>query len=74
MVSHGVGVVVRSENAKVKVGSHVYGVIPHQEYSVFKDLESQGLVVIENEEGLPWSVYLGAAGMPGELQPLISRD
>ncbi|KAG6883698.1 hypothetical protein C0992_008099, partial [Termitomyces sp. T32_za158] len=66
LVSHGVGVVVRSENAKVKVGSHVYGVIAHQEYSVFKDLESQGLTVIENKEMLPWSVYVGAAGMPGQ--------
>ncbi|KAG6891985.1 hypothetical protein C0993_005293, partial [Termitomyces sp. T159_Od127] len=45
---------------------HVYGHIPHQEYSVFKDLETQGLMVIENKEGLPWSVYVGAAGMPGQ--------
>ncbi|KAG6892142.1 hypothetical protein C0995_005198, partial [Termitomyces sp. Mi166 len=40
--------------------------MPHQEYNVFKDLESEGLMVIENEEGLPWSVYVGAAGMPGK--------
>ncbi|KAG6884093.1 hypothetical protein C0992_007006 [Termitomyces sp. T32_za158] len=66
MASHGVGVVVRSENANVKVGSHVYGVMAHQEYSVFKDLKSQGLMVIENKERLPWSVYVGAAGMPGQ--------
>ncbi|KAG6867699.1 hypothetical protein C0993_012149 [Termitomyces sp. T159_Od127] len=64
---HGVGVVVRSENAKVRVGAHVYGIIPHREYSVFGDLKTQGLMLVGNEEGLPWSVYLGAAGMPGEL-------
>ncbi|KAG6887241.1 hypothetical protein C0992_013193 [Termitomyces sp. T32_za158] len=63
LASHGVGVVVRSENAKVKVGSHAYGLIAHQEYSVFKDLESQGLIMIENKEKLPWSVYVGVAGM-----------
>ncbi|KAG6815100.1 hypothetical protein H0H93_010942, partial [Arthromyces matolae] len=66
ITSHGVGVVVRSDNAQVKLGSHVYGSIPHQEYNIFKDLESTGLIVIENEVGLPWSVYVGAAGMPGK--------
>ncbi|KAG5349324.1 hypothetical protein C0989_004622 [Termitomyces sp. Mn162] len=66
LISHGVGVVVRSENAKAQVGSHVYGLMCHQEYNVFKDLESEGLMIIENKEGLPWSVYVGAAGMPGK--------
>ena len=27
---------------------------------------SQGLRIIENKEKLPWSVYLGVAGMPGQ--------
>ncbi|KAG5727882.1 Zinc-type alcohol dehydrogenase-like protein PB24D3.08c, partial [Termitomyces sp. T112] len=66
LISHGIGVVVRSENAKAQVGSHVYGLMCHQEYNVFKDLESEGLIIIENKEGLPWSVYVGAAGMPGK--------
>ncbi|KAG6810945.1 hypothetical protein H0H92_009686 [Tricholoma furcatifolium] len=64
--SHGVGVVVRSEHAGVSVGDHIYGVIEHQEYSVVKNLTAAGLEIIKNEHGLPWSVYVGAAGMPGK--------
>ncbi|KAG6805270.1 hypothetical protein H0H93_005179, partial [Arthromyces matolae] len=75
LFSHGVGVVMRSENPNVKVGDHIYGLIAHQEYNIVKDLEhpqynvltdtpSHPLQLINNEHGLPWSVFLGAAGMP----------
>ncbi|KAF8881864.1 hypothetical protein BD779DRAFT_1675208 [Infundibulicybe gibba] len=38
--------------------------IPHEEYFVKKNMEwSQ---VVHNEHNLPWSVYIGAAGMPGQ--------
>jgi hypothetical protein len=35
----------------------------HAEYNIRKDLE--GLSIIKKEPSLPWSVYVGAAGMPG---------
>ena len=38
-----------------------------QEYSVLRDISK--VRVIENKEKLPWSVYLGVCGMPGEIQP-----
>jgi hypothetical protein len=38
-----------------------------QKYSVIKDPGSAKLVVLENREGLPWSVYIGVVGMPGKL-------
>ncbi|KAF9464072.1 hypothetical protein BDZ94DRAFT_1257474 [Collybia nuda] len=60
---YGVGVVVRSEHEGVKVGDHIYGGLTHEEYSVRKGLE--GLRIIKKEQNLPWSVYVGAAGMPG---------
>ncbi|KAF9464078.1 hypothetical protein BDZ94DRAFT_1191919 [Collybia nuda] len=59
----GVGVVVRSEHPDVKAGEHLYGGLTHEEYSIRKDLN--GLRTIKKEHGLPWSVYVGAAGMPG---------
>ncbi|KAH9922751.1 uncharacterized protein B0H18DRAFT_1183469 [Fomitopsis serialis] len=63
----GVGLVVRSENPSVKVGQHLYGFYAFQEYSVFKDLsELRRARVLENREDLPWSVYVGVCGMPGQ--------
>jgi NADPH-dependent curcumin reductase CurA len=64
---HGVAVVIRAaEDSKFKVGDHVYGVVPYQQYIFFpgeqkvdeetkKFLGPQSqLRVIKNEEGLPW--------------------
>jgi hypothetical protein len=31
-----------------------------------------GLRIIKNEENLPWSVYAGAAGMPGKQSAAFS--
>lgn len=31
--------------------------------------QTAGLTVLDNKEGLPWSVYTGIAGMPGALCP-----
>ncbi|KAF8660915.1 hypothetical protein AX16_001543 [Volvariella volvacea WC 439] len=65
-----VGLVVRSENPAVKAGDHVYGWLPYEEYSVHKNMhDDEGpfkLIVLDNKYHLPWSVYVGAAGMPGE--------
>ncbi|KAF8074121.1 hypothetical protein FPV67DRAFT_1778639 [Lyophyllum atratum] len=62
--SHGVGVVIRSENQGVKKGDHIYGFLTHEEYSIHRSIEQFRLLV--NAENLPWSAYLGAAGMPGK--------
>ncbi|THH20465.1 hypothetical protein EW146_g910 [Bondarzewia mesenterica] len=64
LYNFGVGVILRSEHAGLKKGDHVYGVLPFEEYFV-RDDPSQ-FQVIANEEGLPWSVYVGTLGMPGE--------
>ncbi|KAF8883614.1 alcohol dehydrogenase [Gymnopilus junonius] len=61
--SFGVGVVLRSENSKVKVGNHIYGLLEHRQYVVRKDLE--GLQVLVNPSNLPWSAFIGVLGMPG---------
>jgi NADPH-dependent curcumin reductase CurA len=78
----GIGVVLRSEVAGVDAGSHVWGLlralrfstsnydrsdddaIVHQEYMIAPSLGM--LEVIERDPKLDWSVYIGAAGMPGE--------
>ncbi|KAJ7710412.1 chaperonin 10-like protein [Mycena rosella] len=61
----GVGVVLRSENEDVPVGKHVYGIgFLHQEYFVLSNMS--GFIFLEGKPGLPWSVYTGAAGMPGQ--------
>ncbi|KAJ7265809.1 hypothetical protein C8J57DRAFT_1470151 [Mycena rebaudengoi] len=61
----GVGVVVRSENNDVKTGKYVYGsAFPHQEYFVLADMS--GFIFLEKNPALPWTVFVGAAGMPGK--------
>ncbi|KAH9854530.1 NAD-P-binding protein [Lenzites betulinus] len=64
ITNFGVGVVLRSENPAIKVGQHIYGIFAFQQY--FIAAEPTHYKVIENKEGLPWSVYLGVCGMPGE--------
>ncbi|KAJ9108580.1 hypothetical protein QFC19_002296 [Naganishia cerealis] len=79
ITGHGIGVVIRAAaDSKYKVGDHVYGTVPYQQYlfvpgqqtvdeETKKFLGPQAsLRVIKNEEGLPWSAYIGAAGMPGK--------
>ncbi|KAJ6521131.1 hypothetical protein B0H19DRAFT_951868 [Mycena capillaripes] len=61
----GVGVVLRSENVNVQVGKYIYGyTMLHQEYTVLPSLA--GFQILEKHPNLPWSAYLGAAGMPGQ--------
>ncbi|KAF8660911.1 hypothetical protein AX16_001539 [Volvariella volvacea WC 439] len=65
-----VGLVVRSESPEVKAGDHLYGWLTYEEYSVHKSLNGGPgpftLTIIDNKFNLPWSAYIGAAGMPGE--------
>lgn len=36
----------------------------HEEYSIRKDVEA--FKILKNEAKLPWSTYVGSAGMPGK--------
>ncbi|KIM41186.1 hypothetical protein M413DRAFT_72497 [Hebeloma cylindrosporum] len=72
LVSHGVGVVLRSEHSKVKAGDHVYGMLEHQNYIVKKDLFL--LQTFENPNKLPWSAFIGVLGMPGKTAFMAWRE
>ncbi|CEQ42599.1 SPOSA6832_04431 [Sporobolomyces salmonicolor] len=58
--------VLKSANASIKQGQHVYGSFPFAEYNVFSKEEASRLRILENKEGLPWTTWVGAAGMPGQ--------
>ncbi|KAF5355435.1 hypothetical protein D9758_006427 [Tetrapyrgos nigripes] len=63
--SFGVGKVLRSENEGFQKGDYVVSpVLEHAEYTIPTDLNF--LQKIVPEPGLPPSVYIGAAGMPGQ--------
>ncbi|GAA5898645.1 hypothetical protein JCM6882_000887 [Rhodosporidiobolus microsporus] len=66
IVNFGVGEVVKSENDKLKKGDHLYGSFPFQHYAVVSKTQADSLRVLKNEEGLPWTTWVGAAGMPGQ--------
>ncbi|KAJ7164321.1 alcohol dehydrogenase [Mycena filopes] len=62
---YGVALVLRSEHPEVTAGQYIYGRnIPHQEYTVMANMENRSL--LEKDPKLPWTVYVGAAGMPGK--------
>ncbi|KAJ7493036.1 hypothetical protein B0H11DRAFT_2172184 [Mycena galericulata] len=61
----GIGVVLRSENSDVPIGAYVYGgPFPHEEYFVLPSMT--GFTFLEKNSSLPWTVYTGAAGLPGK--------
>ncbi|KAF8215356.1 hypothetical protein K438DRAFT_1801110 [Mycena galopus ATCC 62051] len=64
LMGGGIGVVLRSEVAGVEAGAHVRGMVAHQEYMIAPNLAM--LEIIQRDPKLNWSVYVGAAGMPGE--------
>ncbi|KAN0091111.1 hypothetical protein V8E55_004677 [Tylopilus felleus] len=64
LVNYGVGVVVRSEHPAFSAGDNVYGSFPFEEYSI--QTKVGDFSKIENKHNLPWSVFVGAAGMPGQ--------
>ncbi|KAJ7206293.1 hypothetical protein GGX14DRAFT_522436 [Mycena pura] len=72
MAGGGIGVVLRSELAGVAAGAHVRGSLPHQQYVVAPGLTM--LEVLERDPRLPWSVYIGVAGMPGETSYMGWRE
>ncbi|KAF8909589.1 alcohol dehydrogenase [Mucidula mucida] len=64
--NYGVARVLRSESPDIKVGDHVTGMINFQEYYIIpvNDLSKVQLIT-KTEASLPWSVYVGALGLPG---------
>jgi len=70
--SHGVGVVLRSEISGVKAGDHIYGLFPHKQYNIVSSLK--GLRILDNKFNLPWSVYIGVAGMPGKTAYMAWKE
>ncbi|KZV96111.1 NAD(P)-binding protein [Exidia glandulosa HHB12029] len=56
--------VLRSGSELFRPGQHLYGVGDFVEYQVLSDLSKW--TALPEREGIPWSVYLGAAGMPGK--------
>ncbi|KAF9464077.1 alcohol dehydrogenase [Collybia nuda] len=69
---HGVGVVLRSELQGFKKGDHIYGRFAHQEYCILKSTDD--IQVIENTHNLPWSAYIGVAGMPGQTAYMAWKE
>ncbi|KAI1790247.1 NAD(P)-binding protein [Ganoderma leucocontextum] len=63
LMNWSVGLVLRSESPTTKAGDHVYGLFKFQQYEI---VDPQRYIVLENKEGLPWSAYVGVAGMPGQ--------
>ncbi|KAK4701029.1 hypothetical protein P7C70_g5209, partial [Phenoliferia sp. Uapishka_3] len=66
MSNFGVGEVVVSANPNFKKGDKVYGEHKFSEYNIFSAEASKGLKILENKEKLPWTTWVGAAGMPGQ--------
>ncbi|EJD50348.1 NAD(P)-binding protein [Auricularia subglabra TFB-10046 SS5] len=58
--------VLRSENADVKVGQHLYGWLDFTHYQIVDAEGLKKLRVLPEGTGVPWSAYVGAAGMPGQ--------
>ncbi|KAJ4477154.1 NAD(P)-binding protein [Lentinula aciculospora] len=65
LYNYGVGKVIRSEHSAFHAGDHVYGILDFAEYFIPKDI-SELKVIVRPESTLPFSVYVGAAGMPGQ--------
>ncbi|TEB24770.1 NAD(P)-binding protein [Coprinellus micaceus] len=59
-----VAFVVRSEVSTIKPGTHIHTFLPYQNYVVFPNADL--LASLPNEAGIPWTAYVGAAGMPGQ--------
>ncbi|KAJ3988907.1 NAD-P-binding protein [Lentinula detonsa] len=65
LYNYGVGKVIRSETSSFRAGDYVYGILDFAEYFIPKDITKLE-VIVKREPTLPYSVYLGAAGMPGQ--------
>jgi NADPH-dependent curcumin reductase CurA len=64
-----VGKIVKSDNANYKVDQLVYGFGGYEEYTVHPKAQAETLRILTDEElklGLPLTIWVGAAGMPGQ--------
>ncbi|KIY69837.1 NAD-P-binding protein [Cylindrobasidium torrendii FP15055 ss-10] len=68
IANFGVGRILRSENSDYTPGYHVSGYFNFEEYIVLTaaTIPHSMFQKIDNKAGIPWSAYLGAAGMPGQ--------
>jgi len=64
LYSHGVSLVLRSENPDIKVGDHLYGITRFQDYNIYH--KATDFKVLPKTSNVPWSVFVGVAGMPGK--------
>ncbi|KDE07628.1 hypothetical protein MVLG_02091 [Microbotryum lychnidis-dioicae p1A1 Lamole] len=62
----GISEVLSSSAEGIKEGDRVYGSTRFAEYNIFTADQVKGLKVIKNDEKLPWTTWVGAAGMPGQ--------
>lgn len=65
---YGVGTIIRSDHPKFSVGQILYGFTSFETYSIVDvaSLESHRFYVIEESHGLPWTTWVGGAGMSGQ--------
>ncbi|CCM00868.1 uncharacterized protein FIBRA_02914 [Fibroporia radiculosa] len=66
LTNYGVGVVLRSERAAFEPGDHVYGWFPFQQFFVAQDDDPKRPIRKLDDYKMPWSVYTGVCGMPGQ--------
>ncbi|KZP11121.1 alcohol dehydrogenase [Athelia psychrophila] len=67
MEGFGVGRVIRSANEKYPNGTVLYGVLGFEEYAVRSDIDAfMPWIPMQKPDGLTWSLYVGAIGVPGE--------
>ncbi|EJD50376.1 NAD(P)-binding protein [Auricularia subglabra TFB-10046 SS5] len=64
--SFAVARVLRSEDPNVAPGQHLYGWFDFAHYQIIDPNDVTELRVLPEGSGLPWPVYVGAAGMPGQ--------
>ncbi|KAI5476870.1 zinc-binding alcohol dehydrogenase domain-containing protein [Pseudohyphozyma bogoriensis] len=62
----GVAKVVRSANDQFKEGDYVYTGLQFKEYQVLPEQYLAKAKVLDQKLGIPWAVWTGAAGMPGQ--------
>ncbi|VDB99986.1 unnamed protein product [Peniophora sp. CBMAI 1063] len=64
---YGLGKVIRSEDANYSPGDVVHGWLFHEEYSVYTGPLLPVIPFRKIEDiGLPWTLYVGVLGMPGQ--------
>ncbi|KAK4052917.1 hypothetical protein OIO90_004193 [Microbotryomycetes sp. JL221] len=67
LVNFGVSKVLKSNNSNFKAGDHIYNPV-HQfaQYQAFSSDVLKMTMKVDDKLGLPWSTWVGAAGMPGQ--------